>query len=82
MIGKLVKQKIFGEFFSDGGEEEDTVYRYGIVLSEVEEFDVHYYMVLWQPTPLFPVGNLQNRRPYTCLANKKSLVLAYEDEKS
>ena len=92
MIGKLVKQKIFGELFSEPEDEREIPYRYGIVLSEVKGFvlcksdgkdsNLDYYMVLWQPTPLFPVGNVQNQRPYTCLANKESLIIVYEGEKS
>jgi len=86
MIGKLVKQKIFGEFWSDE-EDGDVPCRYGIVLDAIEHFEVQgkpaqYYRVLWQPTPLFPVGGLGSPRPYTCLANEKSLIPAYEDEKS
>ena len=82
MIGNLVKQKIFSELFSDE-EDGDIPYRYGIVLNKSKDFTcTEYYMVLWQPTPIFPVGGVGTQRPYACLADKQSLIPAYEDEKS
>jgi len=77
MIGKLVKQKIFGELF--GEPEGEVPYRYGLVLHEAEGYlfgsDI-YYMVLWQPSSFFPVTDPEARgQSYSCVAAKSSLTI-------